>query len=80
MLEYDNALSFSKKIRSHPTYRHNKSYQLSGGQSVILSAGSTSESVFELPTSSHVVNHSKSFLKFTLNIASARETNFLIVY
>lgn len=71
MLEYDNALSFSKKIRSHPTYRHNKSYQLSGGQSVILSAGSTSESVFELPTSSHVVNHSKSFLKFTLNVASA---------
>ena len=76
MLEYDNALSFSKKIRSHPTYRHSKAYQLSGGQTVNLSSGSTTESVFELPTASHVVNHSKSFLKFTLNVPSAGNTSY----
>ena len=69
-LDYDPALSYSKKIRSHPTYRHTKQYQIAGGQTVTLSAGSTTESVFELPSSSHVLNHAKSYLKFTLNVAA----------
>ncbi len=62
-------LDYKPKIIEHSTYRYNRLVPITNGQQVILSAASTTETTFEIPTK--VLNFARTRLEFTMHVAAA---------
>ena len=61
---YDKSIDYSQKVSSSPIYKYTKILQQTGGGSAPLSLNSSSEAIFDIPSS--VLNFSKSFIRFVL--------------
>lgn len=64
---YDQSIDSSKKAFVHGDHKWTSVYPLNGSQVININAVSQ-EQLFELPTADRLVNLSKSYLEFTLNV------------